>query len=185
MNLHCKAVLLTLALTAAAVAFAPAAMATPVNYQFTVDVTSGPLTGTTDHGTFSYDSSSITPSNYNVAAGLLTALDFTFNGTAWNAGTANTAWLEFDGAGNLISFNFGNNCSAGSCTVISGTNAWWVSQGAGGFAYSTPGFNGIGYGDVSFALANVPEPGSLGLFGFGLLLLGAAVRRRLTLRCAD
>ena len=188
MNLRCKAVLLTLALTAAAVAFAPAAMATPINYKFTVDVTSGPLVGTYN-GTFSYDSSSIVVGGYNLASGLLTALDFTFNGTAWNAGTANTGWLGFDGAGNLISFNFGNNCSAGGCEVGEGTNQWWVwiPTRSDEFAYSVPGFNDFGFGNVSYALAavGVPEPGSLGLFGFGLvLLLGVAARRRLALQRA-
>jgi hypothetical protein len=178
MNLRCKAVLLGLALTAAAVAFAPAAMATPVNYKFTVDVTSGPLTGTTDHGTFSYDSSSIVPGGFNSATGLLTALAFTFNGTTWNAGTANTGVLGFDGAGNLSAFAFGNNCVAGNCTVTGGTNQWFAVPGSGNFAYGTPGSNDLGFGDVSFTLANVPEPGSLGLFGFGLLLLGGVAWRR-------
>jgi len=189
-NLRCKAVLLGLALTAAAVAFAPAAMATPVNYKFTVDVTSGPLVGTYN-GTFSYDSGSITPGQKNDGTGL-TALDFTFNGTAWNASTANTGWLGFDGAGNLINFKFGNNCSAGACQIIAGTNQWWVEPGPGGytysgFAYSAPGSNDFGLGNVSYALAavGVPEPGSLGLFGFGLvLLLGMAARRRLALQRA-
>jgi len=75
--------------------------------------------------------------------------------------------------------------NAGTCSVNSGTNGWIVGPGASGFAYSTPGFNGISFGNVSFSLANVPEPGSLGLFGFGLvLLLGVAARRRLALRRA-
>ena len=91
MNLRCKAVLLGLALTAAAVAFAPAAMATPVNYNFTVDVISGPLTGTTDHGTFSYDGSSIVPGGFNSATWLVSSLPSSGYGTTWNAGTANIA----------------------------------------------------------------------------------------------
>jgi len=35
-----------------------------------------------------YDRSSVVVGGYNLAPGLLTALDFTFNGTTWNAGTA-------------------------------------------------------------------------------------------------
>jgi len=41
------------------------------------------------------------------------ALPVSVNGTVWNAGTANTGWLDFDGIGNLTSFNFGNKCNAG------------------------------------------------------------------------
>ena len=184
-NLRCKAVMLGLTLTAAPV-FAPAAMATPITYNFTVNVNNGPLAGTVENGTFTYDSSSVIPGSFNNATGLLTALAFTFNGIAYNAGTANTGILRFDGAGNLVGFAFGNNCVAGNCSVYRGTNQWFAQPGTGGFLYSTPAFDDYADGNVSFALASVPEPGALGLFGFGLLLLlGAAARRRLMLRSAD
>jgi hypothetical protein len=38
-----------------------AARATPITYAFTVTATDGPLAGTVEHGSFSYDSSSIVP----------------------------------------------------------------------------------------------------------------------------
>lgn len=185
MNLGTKAACWMLAAAAGAISFAPAAQATAITYDFTVDVTSGPLTGNVSSGTFSYDSSSITPGGHNLAAGLLTALDFTFNGTTYNAGTANTGALEFDASGNLTFFAFGNNCAAGTCTVTGGTDQWFVTPGPSGFIYSTPTSNQGFSGDVTYALssASVPEPGTLGLFGLGLLLLGvAAWRRPLTLR---
>jgi hypothetical protein len=185
-NPRCKAVLLVLALAAAAAVVAPAAMATPITYNFTVNVNQGPLAGAVENGSLSYDSSSVVPGRWNNATGLLTALAFTFNGTAYNAGTANTGSLGFDGSGALTYFVFGNNCFTGSCAVTPGTNQWWVSPGTGGtagFVYSLPGLGNF-EGNVSYALASVPEPGALGLFGFGLLLLGVVARRRLTLRRA-
>lgn len=177
MSFRCKTFLLGLALAAAAV-FAPAAMATPVTYNFTVNVNNGPLAGTVENGTFTYDSSSVVPGSVNYSAGLFTAFAFTFNGTTYNAGTANTGFLYFDGAGNLTSFAFGNNCVAGSCSVYGGTDQWYAQPGTGGFVYSTPAFGDYADGNVSFALVAVPEPGALGLFGFGLLLLSGLVARR-------
>lgn len=182
-NLRCKAALLGLAL--AAITFAPVAMATPITYNFTVNVNNGPLAGTYN-GMFSYDSNSIVPGGYNNATGLFTALAFTFNGIAYNAGTANTGALGFDGSGALTYFVFGNNCVAGTCVVTPGNYEWWVLPGTGGFVYSVPGSDvDFGNSSVSYALASVPEPGSLGLFGFGVLLLGFAARRRLTVRRTD
>jgi hypothetical protein len=182
MNLRRQAVLLALALTAAAAVFTPAAMATPITYNFTVNVNNGPLAGTVENGTFAYDSSSVVPGGFNNATGLLTGLAFTFNGTTYNAGTANTGYLAFDGSGALTYFVFGNNCFAGTCAATPGTNQWWVSPGTGGFVYSLPGLGTDNDGNVTFALVTVPEPGALGLFGFGLLLLGLGARRRLMLR---
>jgi len=180
---RCKAVLLGLALTAAAVAFAPAAVATPVNYKFTVDVTSGPLVGTYN-GTFSYDRSSVVVGGYNLAPGLLTALDFTFNGTTWNAGTANAGDLAFDSNGALDGFLFGNSCFAGACSL--GSNGWVAAASPGSGSFFIYSISGViqDFSDMTFAAAAVPEPGSLSLFGFGVLLLGIAARRRLKLRRA-
>ena len=163
-----------------AISFAPVAEATPITANFTVNVTSGPLSGTVENGNFSYDSSSIVPNGYNNATGLLTALNFTFNGTTYNSTTANTGWLGFDSAGDLNSFLFGNNCAAGGCTVIFGFDNFFADVGSGGFVYSLPGVNNAFFGNVTLDHVGVPEPGALGLFCFGLLLLlfGAASRQR-------
>lgn len=165
---------------AVAVFVAPAAEATPINYNFKVDVTSGPLAGTTDNGSFSYDSSSVIPGGNNNPVGLLTALNFTFNGISYNAGTANTGWLGFGPTGDLTNFIFGTNCAAYSCSVTWGTNQWWASPGSSGFGYSTSTSNQFSNGNVIYALA-VPEPGALGMFGLGTLAIGLFVglRRRM------
>lgn len=82
-NLRTKAALLVFAATTLGLSFAPATEATPVNYDFSVHVNSGSLVGTAQNGSFSYDSSNITPGATNNATGLLTALDFTLNGITY------------------------------------------------------------------------------------------------------
>ncbi|HZX69327.1 MAG TPA: PEP-CTERM sorting domain-containing protein [Rhodanobacter sp.] len=175
-----------LALTAAAAtSFAPAADATAVNYDFTVNVTSGPLAGTVQNGSFAYDNSSVVPDSFNSASGLLTAFDFMFNGTTYSASTANTGLLGFDAAGSLTSLFISSSCISLGCTYSPGTDNFTVTPGPDGFLYSTSTIDSFAFGDVSFALAgvHVPEPSTFGLFGFGLLLLGGvAARRRFTLR---
>ncbi len=172
-----------LAIAAAAISFVPAAEATPVNYNFTVNVTSGALAGNVENGSFSYDSSSIVFDGFNSASGLLTAFNLNFNGTAYDASTANTGLLGFDAAGKLSSFFISSGCE--QCTFAPGTDNFTLTAfPTDGFAYSTATFDDFGTGNVTYSLAgvSVPEPGALGLFGFGLLMLGgAAVRRRLPL----
>ena len=65
-----------------------AADATPVNYTFSA--TSGPLAGTTAPSTFSYDTSSIVLGGININNGLLTALNFTWDGITYSRTNANT-----------------------------------------------------------------------------------------------
>ena len=182
-NLGAKFAVVTFAAAVAAVSFAPAAVATPINYDFTVQASNGGLAGTTGVGSFSYDSNSIIAGGKKSAINLLTALDFTFNGIAYDATTANTGFLSFDALGALTGFSFGNNCSAGGCRLRPGSESWLVDLK--GFAYTARLANGrftSGSGPLAFQLAPtsvpVPEPATLGLFGLGALVLGLFVRAR-------
>ena len=195
-NLGTKAAFLVFAAAVIALSFAPAAQADIITYNFTVDVPPGsdPLSGMHEDGSFSYDGSSITPGARNLAIDLLTTLDFTVSGITYNAGTANTGFLSFDAAGDLLGFHFGTHCGFGfgSCSISSGTNNWWVyvdvDFGISEFRYASPADrSGIFDGTVTYALAgsgpiSVPEPGTLGLFGLGALMLGLFARTRLRRR---
>jgi MYXO-CTERM domain-containing protein len=152
------------------------ASADPMNYQFQVTATSGPLAGTVAPGTFSFDSSVIPGGGgFVFLTGLLTQLSFTWNGIAYNETTANTGGLFFNASGDLVSFCFGNNAQAGICTVvngiITGLDQFYVTSDS--FAYAVGGVNGIFGGQVSFdRVASVPEPGSALLVLVALALLG-------------
>lgn len=169
------------ALAAAGLLCAPAALATPITYNFTVTMPAGqgPMGGTVTNGSFTYDSSSVVPGGANNATGLLTALNFTWDGITYNRTTANTGELDFDTSGDLVNFAFGTNCVPGTCGVTSGSEQWWAVPSL--FAYSSPG-NSTFEGSLTFSLAgaSVPEPGNLALFAGGLLLAlgGFSVLRR-------
>ncbi len=182
-NFVTKAAILMFAAAALGFSFAPMAEATPVNYDFTVGfLPAGPIKGEAI-GSFSYDSGSIVLNGTNNGTALLTALAFTLNGITYHAGTANTGFLKFNAAGHLIDFEFGSNCSRGACVLLSGSNSWFIKSP--GLAYSVPGVSRPGAGKVTYELAPVsvavPEPGTLGLFGLGALLIGLflGARRRM------
>lgn len=168
-----------LALAAAGISFVPAAQASPVIYNFAVNITSGSLAGGVENGSFSYDSSIASPYGFDTNSGELNAFNFTFNGKTYDASTANTGLLGFDADGNLSSFFISSSCD--QCTFAGGTDNFTLFPGMNGFVYSTAN-DYFGTGDVTYSLAGVavPEPGVLGVFSFGLLLLGGiAARRRL------
>jgi hypothetical protein len=155
------------------------ALAAPLNYAFTVTVTSGPNNGDILPGTFSFDSASVTPGADNTQVGLLTALAFSFNGTAYTAATVNTGFLRFDAAGNLTRFSIGTNCGAGGCTVTGNVANFFIDN-AGGFAYSL-GAGLFVRSPVTFqqVVAEVPAPVPAALALFAVGLAGLALTRTL------
>ena len=159
------------------------ASASPITYDFTVTATDGPLSGTTEGGTFSYDSSStVAGGGQNAGAGLLTALSFSWNGIAYDQTRANTGFLDFNASGELIRAVFGTDCAAG-CIVPASTNAWAFNLSpAGGpleFFYTVSGNAGLFEGSVTAELAvPAPEPNTLALLGIGCAVVGAARRSR-------
>lgn len=171
-------------------------VASPITVPFSVTATTGPLSGTTANGTFTFDSSSIPASlpGENDSVGLFTDLSFTWNGINYDETTANTGHLEFDAAGNLIGAVFGNDCAspplvAGSCAVVFGLEEWYFALQP---LHPDPGFaqsffysvQGDGFGDGTETLGQTggggaPEPTTLALLGIGLASIAFSRRGRL------
>ena len=145
-------------------AMLPSLHAATVTYDFSVAVTSGPASGSTASGYFSYDSASVNPVGYNGVVGLLTDLVFDLDGTSYTEASANTGSLRFNSLGVLTSFLIGTNCGAGSCAVSNGSTGWAIILG--GLDYARAGVDGIFSGSApTFTLRNsaVPEPASWAL----------------------
>ncbi len=158
MLIHCRIISALIGGFALTLAVALNANASPITFSFSAAATSGPLDGITENGAFTYDSSSIIPGGLNDNTGLLTGLNFTWNGITYNQTTANTGSLAFDSSGNLTEAFFGDNCIASQCTVQGGTNEWSLFAVPGetttppfGFTYATPSTG------FTTALSPIPE----------------------------
>jgi hypothetical protein len=179
-----KRMALWVAVVLSAVGGPTGALAGPtlVTYPFTVVARVGPLAGETANGSFTYNSG-IVPSGGGLvgAVGLLTNLNFTWDGIAYNASTANTGAMVFDSSGTLTIGLFGNDCVADQCAVNVGAEEWYINTGALSIDYAISA-GGFGEGTVTLGTAitsmAVPEPGTLALLALGLALAGFGHRRR-------
>lgn len=172
-----KFIIYAILLGAAIALAAVPAQATPRTYSFDVTATDGPLAGVSATGTFTFDDS-IIPAGGGMVKGtsLLTDLNFTWNGIAYDETTANTGWLTFDAAGILTDPTFGTDCTGTGCTVHGGTNEWYFTDFS--FDYAVLGVDGSYHThDLSFERVDVPEPATLLLLAAGLLGLRVTRRR--------
>lgn len=155
---------------------AMAAQATPVTYDFSANVVSGTASGSTASGYFTYDSSTVAPSQFVDAAGLFSDFAFAWRGVNYTEVTANTGYLGFDGTGALQDFLFGTACVAGSCSVAATSQDWMVASY--GFTFAEGGAVQFSDAPTFMLRSQVPEPGSLALLGLGLALLPMARKKK-------
>lgn len=162
------------------------AQAATITYDFTVNVTSGSLTGTQPSGFFSYDDSTLTGvglETVGVNEGL--AISFNFLGETYDETDDIEApdypILQFQDS-SLLGLNF-NVFYAPSFQSFAIADEVDVAIGAIGtnggsiFAYDTDpsvGFEGLG--TVTYSARPIPEPGSVA--GLGILGLGFLLKKR-------
>ena len=176
---------------------AMAADAVPVTVDFTVtsnDVSNPSWErGVMGTGYFTFDDG-LMPVSGNGLVGNpilgLSTLDLFFNwfGVSFDETTAKIATLSFtDGV--LSNWTIGGNYSPATCgflryacTSSGGSAPDFDAVGSGGLAFTDAQHAGLAYGPVQWSVRGagtaVPEPGTLALFGLGILGLGFVRRRR-------
>jgi len=187
-----KLAIFTAAAALIAVIDTQTAKAATITYDFTVDITSGPLTGTQPTGFFSYDDASLTGVGLETV-GLNDGLSISFNflGETYSetddAGVPDYPIVQFQDRSLLgLNFNvfyapsFQSFAIADEANVSTGE----IGLGAGNvFAYDTdPSVQFEGLGTVTYSARPIPEPSSvvgLSVLGLGLILKrGTFCRKR-------
>jgi hypothetical protein len=143
--------------------------------------------GQTASGSFSFEQPVIPTGGlfiFDSIAGLdAPSLSFTWDGHTWSTLDADVTSLTFDSSGALTAWGI-----AGTPTGLNGMSGGVypdmsvsVAGATGSFQYTTAQFDFILFGEVSWTYTEsgaAPEPGTLALFGPGLLALGLIRRRK-------
>ena len=159
--------------TSALLLAAPPASATIIHKGFVATLQTGPLAGTVFPGTFSYDDSTLTGVGTEYLG--LTSLNFTLKGVAFTR-------FDIDQGGQAI---FDNGALWYFTAAIFPPTPWPAPVSDIAFGFGGPGVigyisgaNDFGLGQYVIGAAELPEPGTLFGFAFGVLVLFGAARRR-------
>jgi hypothetical protein len=156
-------------------------------------------------GTWSFDDSLATPGGFfeDVFFGRpLDSFSFSWLGRRWDTTNAKLARLEFDDAGQLRSWIIGGTAVSGGCADVGFLDCVGIPSSLADFSLTgvrpEPGLSlfsltaiGVLPGAETFAEASglfvvrprdIPEPGTLGLFGAALLVIGALRKRHAVTR---
>lgn len=187
----------------AGIVLAPlSALAAPITVDFTITATGSTLApgadyagfaaGTTGGGSFTFDDS--IGNAYDQVNGLPT-IDLSFNWLGYSYTEANaTLWeVGFDSTGHLNAWGFAptigttaTDCNL-NCYAYPGPTDFWMvgyppefeAAGYPSFGhFHIEGHDGAMAGNITWAVRDVPEPGTLALLGCGLLGVFATRRRR-------
>ena len=160
-------------------ASAGTAQAALLIYDFSVTAVNGNLAGTSASGSFGFDDAVAPAGAKTRLTGLLSFLDFTWNGINYTEATANTGAIDRLANGDLEFVMFGTNCFEGTCAVSSRSVGWDFRGGTlNDFTYSDGQAIGFGTSTIQQRLAQVPEPATWALLGLAFALMGFTRRRR-------
>ena len=161
---------------------ASSTLAGDIDYLFTLNWESGPLTGTSSSGSLSFDESLAAPNAAYFGTASLSSFSLAVGGTFYSLADIAVGFLTFDANADLRLLGAGTSCGPHFCTILPGDPPGFVmvydsqSQLDQFFGVYWPADADQSYGAGTFEVAAIPEPSTMALLLAGAGLL--AWRRR-------